>query len=63
MLTQDSIDLRRITLFVLYFQYIVVDLRWISVSRLTLLLTASDMDQACETSLIVCGSYDWAGLP
>ena len=63
MLTQDSIDLRRITLFVLYFQYIVVDLRWISVSGLTLLLTASDMDQACETSLIAFGSYDWAGLP
>ena len=37
--------------------------RWSSVSGLTLLLTASDMDPACEASLTVCGSYGWSGLP
>ena len=33
-----------------------------SVSGLTLLLTASDMDPACEASLTVCGSYGRSGL-
>ena len=37
--------------------------RWSSVSGLTLLLTASDMDPACEASPTVCGSYGWSGLP
>ena len=32
-------------------------------SGLTLLLTASDMDPACEASLTVCGSYGRSGLP
>ena len=49
---QDSIDLRRMTLFALYFQYI-INPRWLSLSGLTLLLTASDMDPASEASLIV----------
>ena len=49
-LTQDS--LRRMALFALYLKYIVHP-RWISVSDLTLLLTASDMDPACEASLVV----------
>ena len=61
-LTQDSKDLRGITLFALYFHYI-VDPRWISVSGLTLLLTASNMDPACEASLMVCGSYGQSDLP
>ena len=42
------------TLFALYFQYI-VNPRWLSLSGLTFLLTASDMDPACEASLIVLG--------
>ena len=54
MVGQDSIDLRRMALFVLYFQYI-VNPRLLSLSGLTLLLTASDMDPACEASLIVLG--------
>ena len=54
--------MRRMTLFALYFMY-VVDPRWSSVSGLTLLLTASDMDPACEASLTVCGSYGRSGLP
>ena len=29
--------------------------RWLSLAGLTLLLTASDMDPACEASLIVLG--------
>ena len=28
-----------------------------------LLLTASEMDPACEASLTVCGSYGRSGLP
>ena len=51
---QDSIDLRRMTLFALYFQFI-VNPRWLSLSGLTLLLTASDMDPASEASLMVLG--------
>ena len=31
-------------------------------SGLTLLLTASDMDPACEASLTVCGSSGRSGL-
>ena len=31
-------------------------------SGLTLLLTASDMDPACEASLTVCGSHGQSGL-
>ena len=34
-----------------------------SVSDLTLLLTVSDMDPACEASQTVCGSYGRSGLP
>ena len=30
---------------------------------LTLLLTASEMDPACEASLTVCGSYGRSGPP
>ena len=30
---------------------------------LTLLLTASEMDSACEASLTVCGSYGRPGRP
>ena len=37
-----------------YFQYI-INPRWLSLSGLILLLTASDMDPACEASLIVLG--------
>ena len=48
-------------LFALYFKY-VVDPRWSSVSGVTLLLTASDIDPACEASLTVCGSYGGSGL-
>ena len=48
--------MRRMTLFVLYFKY-VVDPRWSSMSGLTLLLTAS------EASLIVPGSYGWSRHP
>ena len=51
---QDSIDLTRLTLFSLYFKYI-VNPRWLSLSGLPLLLAASDMDPACEASLIVLG--------
>ena len=54
MVGQDSIDLRRMQLFALYFQYIVKP-RWLSLPGLTLLLTASDMDPACEASLRVLG--------
>ena len=57
-----TLDLRGITLFASYFKY-VVDPRWSSVSGLTLLLTASDMDPACEASLTICGSYGRSGLP
>ena len=32
-------------------------------SGLTLLFTDSDMDSACEASLIVSSSYGWTGLP
>ena len=32
-------------------------------SGLTLLLTASDMDPACEASVTFCGSYGRSGLP
>ena len=32
-------------------------------SGLTLLLTASDMDPACEASLTVCASDGRSGLP
>ena len=51
---QDSIDLRRMALFALYFHYI-VNPRWLSLPGLTLLLTPPDMDPACEASLIVLG--------
>ena len=51
---QDSIDLGRMTLFARYFWYI-VNPRWLSLSGLTLLLTASDIDPACKASLIVLG--------
>ena len=37
--------------------------RWLSLLGLTLLLTASGMDPACEASLTVCGSYGRSGLP
>ena len=50
------------TLFAVFFKY-VIDPRWSSVSGLTLLLTASDMDPAGEASLTVCGSYSRSGLP
>ena len=50
------------TLFALYFKYF-VDPKWSSVSGLTLLLIASDMDPACEASLPVSGSYGQSGLP
>ena len=50
------------TLFALYFKY-VVDPRWSSVSGLTLLLTASHMDPACEASLVVLGWCCWSGHP
>ena len=56
-----TLDLRRMALFAFYFKY-VVDPRWSSVSDLTLLLTASDMDPACEASLTVCGPYGRPGL-
>ena len=52
MVGQDSTDLRRMALFALYIQYI-VNPRLLSLSGLTLLLTSSDMDPACEASLIV----------
>ena len=51
---QSRQDLRKMTLFAIYFQYIVYP-RCLSLSGLTLLLTASDMDPACEASLIVLG--------
>ena len=57
-----TLDLRRMALFAFYFKY-VVDPRWSSVQDLTLLLTASDMDPACEASLTVCGPYGRPGLP
>ena len=53
-LGQDSTDLRRMALFALYIQYI-VNPRLLSLSGLTLLLKSSDMDPACEASLIVIG--------
>ena len=51
-----TLDLKRMALFAVYFKY-VVDPRWSSVSDLTLLLTASDMDPACEASLTVCVAH------
>ena len=54
MVGQDSTDLRRMALFALYTQYI-VNPRLSSLSGLTLLLTSSDIDPACEASLIVIG--------
>ena len=54
MVGQDSIDLRRMALFALCLQYM-VNTRLLSLSGLTLLLTASDMDPGCESSLIVLG--------
>ena len=45
MVGQDSTDLRRMAL--------IVNPRLLSLSGLTLLLTSSDMDPACEASLIV----------
>ena len=51
---QEKQDLRKMTLFAIYFQYIVYP-RCLSLSGVTLLLTASDMDPACEASLIVLG--------
>ena len=62
MVGQDSIDLRRMALFALYFQYI-VNPRLLSLSGLTLLLTGSDVDPAGEASLIVLGSCFWSGHP
>ena len=32
-------------------------------SGLTMLVTASDMDPACEASLAVCASHGRSGLP
>ena len=58
MLTQDSRPERKD---IVYFKY-VVDPRWSSVSGLTLFLTASDMDPACEASLTVCSSYGRSAL-
>ena len=55
-------DLRGMTLFASYFKYD-IDPRWSSVPGLTLSLTASDTDPACEASLTVCGSYGRSGLP
>ena len=57
-----TLDLRGMTLFASYIKY-VIDPRWSSVSGVTLSLTASDIDPACEASLTVCGSYGWSGLP
>ena len=54
--------MRRMALFAFYFKY-VVDPMWSSVPDLTLLLTASDMDPACEASLTDCGPYGRPGLP
>jgi len=61
-LARDSKGLGGVTLFALCFHYIVGP-GWISVSGLTLLLAASDMDPACEASLMVCGSYGRSDLP